>query len=496
MSIRALWIVPIVRQSTADLLQDNIIFTRYFPLIEKKVRSANGEAYISLPSPTEFSNVLLFELGFKDEEKFIQSRDTCQKVERKPVFEVTTPAGTVWPVVVVEQRGLLFCCLPLVPDNLTTSRPDLIQIPGVSLGFSLLCGLTDFLRQCPPSEVAQRSGDLHLYLNTAAPFGRISDVNCDTVMAKMYNKPSYLPRAQKQPSWKPVLHKGKNILYLALTENIRAIQFNKENTADTFDLYGSVSCKSDLEVALSDVTINLSYNSPESAIPMDNLLIHPCVQSADCSMLQRGETKAAPRRIRFTPPTEMFTLCHYTASGLKGPPIKAMYDMKMTDNRASLTIQLTLSDKVKNAFEYCEMQIPFHNRGIISSQDSSVSQGNTLISPDKKILVWNIGQKFPKSLNANLEATVVFTDAKSPSSFDDPFCTDQNAYAQLFFKIPDFTHSGCCIDSKSIQVSPSTKFKLNTVHEYLSAEYKVWNCNGDVLSSSVPKALLKQMADM
>lgn len=66
-------------------------------------------------------------------------------------------------------------------------------------------------------------------------------------------------------------------------------QFNKENTADTFDLYGSVSCKSDLEVALSDVTINLSYNSPESAIPMDNLLIHPCVQSADCSMLQRGK---------------------------------------------------------------------------------------------------------------------------------------------------------------------------------------------------------------
>lgn len=104
-----------------------------------------------------------------------------------------------------------------------------------------------------------------------------------------------------------------------------------------------------------------------------------------------------------------------------------------------------------------------------------------------------LGQKFPKSLNANLEATVVFTDAKSPSSFDDPFCTDQNTYAQvktcilylsifheiiylnhfsifnhyilcwqLFFKIPDFTHSGCCIDSKSIQVSPSTKFKLNT----------------------------------
>lgn len=37
------------------------------------------------------------------------------------------------------------------------------------------------------------------------------------LMLKLF---SYL----QQPSWKPVLHKGKNILYLALTENIRAIQ--------------------------------------------------------------------------------------------------------------------------------------------------------------------------------------------------------------------------------------------------------------------------------
>ncbi|XP_048731973.1 AP-5 complex subunit mu-1-like isoform X2 [Ostrea edulis] len=469
--------------------------TRQFPLVEKKARSSNGEDYISLPNPTEFSNALLFELGYRDEEKFIQKRDTCQRVDRKPVLEVATSLGTIWPVVVVEQRGLLLCCLPLVPENSST-RPDLIQIPGVSIGFSLLCGLADFLRQCPPTEVSQKSGDLHLYLNTSVPFGRISDVNCDTVMAKMYNRPSYLPKSRKQPSWKPVLHKGKNTLYLALTEHIRAVQFNKENVPDTFDLYGTVSCKSDLEVALSDITINLAYTSQESATPLDNLLIHPCVQSADCSMLQKGETKAAPRRIRFTPPTEMFTLCHYTAADIKELPIKAVYDMKMTDNKVSLTIHLTLSDRVKNAFEYCEMQIPFHNRGVIASQDSSVSQGSTIVSPDKKILVWNIGQKFSKSLTAALEATVVFTDTRSSGTLDDPFCKDQNAYAKLFFKIPDFTHSGCCIDSKSIQVSPSTKFKLNTVHEYMSGEYKVWNGNGDVLSSSVPTTLLEQPADL
>lgn len=44
----------------------------------------------------------------------------------------------------------------------------------------------------------------------------------------------------------------------------------------------------------------------------------------------------------------------------------------------------------------------FFFRGIISSQDSSVSQGNTLISPDKKILVWNIG-----TFNLNLYKTYI-----------------------------------------------------------------------------------------
>ena len=33
------------------------------------------------------------------------------------------------------------------------------------------------------------------------------------------------------------------------------------------------------------------------------------------------------------------------------------------------------------------------------------------------------------------------------------------------------------------------------VHEYLSAEYKIWNCNGNVLNSSAPVALLKHPTD-
>jgi hypothetical protein len=34
----------------------------------------------------------------------------------------------------------------------------------------------------------------------------------------------------------------------------------------------------------------------------------------------------------------------------------------------------------------------FYYRGVIASHDSAVSQGSTVVSPDKKILVWNIGK--------------------------------------------------------------------------------------------------------
>lgn len=42
---------------------------------------------------------------------------------------------------------------------------------------------------------------------------------------------------------------------------------------------------------------------------------------------------------------------------------------------------------------------------------------------------------------------------------------------------------------------PENVFNSILVHEYLSAEYKIWNCNGNVLNSSAPVALLKHPTD-
>ncbi|XP_046351242.1 AP-5 complex subunit mu-1-like [Haliotis rufescens] len=486
MSIRAIWVVKL--PSTNNKSPKNIFF-RKFPTVEKKTKQVEGSNYIAIPNSPQFLQQLLVETGLSQASgEFVGSRDQCSKQDEKPVFEVDTSSGRIWPFIVIEQQGVLYCCLVHVPQG-AHLRPNIIEIPSVSLGFSLLCGVAEYIRAATSQELPARLTELHNFLNEAAPFGAPRDTCCESIVAKLAGRPITLPKSQKQPAWKPLLHKGKGVIYLSVSEYIKAAQCEQGETHDSWDVYGSVSCRADLEGALSDITLNVSHQSDGDCVALDHLLIHPCVQSADSGIVDAAsmtQSHPPPRRLRFIPPTEMFILCQYSVTGLQELPIFGVYQMKCDAKIANLTVKLKLNNQVKNMFEYCEVQIPFFNRGSISMHDSSPSQGSVTLAPDKTILVWNVGQKFPsKTLEVTMSANIQFSGpALSPSSPEDRFCSGQSSYAQLYFKIPEFTQSGCCIDPRSIQVSPSAKFKLTTVREYLSTDYKIWNSYGDVLSTS------------
>lgn len=162
------------------------------------------------------------------------------------------------------------------------------------------------------------------------------------------------------------------------------------------------------------------------------------------------------------------------------------------DKSVTLLIQLKLNDNVKNNFEYCEVHIPFFNRGPVekiedvSMSPSSMSPVLTL-SPDKKKLVWNIGQKFPaRTPEVSLQATVSFQSDPTPDPQDDPFCVQQNAYVNIHFKVADFTLSGCTIDARSVSLYPSTKCKVTLAKELSASEYRIWNSHGDVKTGIAP----------
>ena len=47
----------------------------------------------------------------------------------------------------------------------------------------------------------------------------------------------------QQPAWRSAVYRGSSRLQLTVKEQIRAIQYDRPEVADVWDIYGSVLCK-------------------------------------------------------------------------------------------------------------------------------------------------------------------------------------------------------------------------------------------------------------
>lgn len=114
--------------------------------------------------------------------------------------------------------------------------------------------------------------------------------------------------------------------------------------------------------------------------------------------------------------------------------------------------------------------------------DMKVSSGQLDVSKEKNLLVWVLGQKFPKCREVTMEGRISFS-GPTPGPTD-PLCTELTAYIKLYFKVPDMTLSGCCVDQHSVQVYSSAKPRIVTSRELQSKEYFIWNSTGTAPVSS------------
>lgn len=495
MSLRGIWLFMF-----ADKDAQSVLFSRRFPTVERRaVLHQKGTSLTEIPSDVDLSYAVSNELGLRHRlgvapDEFDKDVDSCSKPEHKPVIEVKVKAGSLWPVVVIEKFGLVFTCIPLVESDLSDGNPPLVKLPGVTLGYSFLHSMVEFVGGWTSKEQLQaKANELHKFVCVAAPFGTPIDTNFTTIQALINNKDINIPQKGKQPAWKPVLHKGKQQLTLNVREEIRAAQHVKKEVQNECQHFGIISCKADME-GIPEITASITSSW------LDFLVVHPCVLEGDThvqppmfqpSQMLKGSELVA-RKLRFRPLTESFPLCHYSAKTPHGLPIQGIYQMQGDANSVQVSVQLKLSNKVKNLFEYCELHLPFFHRGPVVQVDSAgPSTGAILLSADKRQLVWDIGQKFPsKTLEVSLNATIHFGERKQQTGdqsqqdagfVEDFFCTGINSYAQVFFKIQDFTLSGCAIDPKSIVVYPAGKFKLNLTYEFSTLDYKIWNTNGDAV---------------
>eukprot|EP00062_Callorhinchus_milii_P008748 gi/632951770/ref/XP_007891483.1/ PREDICTED: AP-5 complex subunit mu-1 isoform X1 [Callorhinchus milii] len=494
MSLRALWLIGPEKGEAAAVVR----FSRRYPTVEKRAKVFNGGSYTEVPGDHVFLKALLIELGMTDSDKiFVEHRDSCCRINKTSVYEVPIGDGVLWPVLVITQHAMIYACLPLVEQSLVP-QPPLININGISPAFGLLSGLMALfnLVQRNESEISAKLTQLPVMLMHACPLGTPTDTDfglMQTLSGSFFpHSPSSSSQIQKQPSWKPGIYKGKPQVNVCITEQIRSMQYDKRDVTDIWQDYGTVTCKCDLEGIMPNVTISL--NLPTNGSPLQDILVHPCVSAVDSSILTSNSVDTddslfnGPYKFPFTPPLDVFKLCYYT-SQVPLPPILGFYQMKEEDQQVKISVHLKLHESVKNGFEYCEAHIPFFNRGPIVQNDCKVSYGQLEVSREKSLLVWVIGQKFPKSLEISLTGTMAFAGlgaVNHSSQITDPFCTGLTAYVKLYFRIPDYTLTGCCVDQHSVQVYSSAKPKIITSRELLSSEYYIWNSKGDAPVASRP----------
>ncbi|XP_004624877.1 AP-5 complex subunit mu-1 isoform X1 [Octodon degus] len=476
MALRGVWLV---RPEPGTALCGSVRFSRRYPTVEKRAKIFNGVSYVPVPEDGPFLKALLFELRLLDDDKdFVKRCDSCSRINKTSVYALAIGGEELWPVVAFLKNGMIYASVPLVEQTLSP-RPPLVSLSGISQGLQLLFGIQDFLSlgQKSDSELNTKLSQLPDLLLQACPFGTLLDANLQNFLDNI--NVASVTQPQKLPAWKAGTYKGKPQVSISITEKVKSMQYDKQDVADTWQVVGAVTCKCDLEGIMPNVTISLSL--PTNGSPLQDILVHPCVTSLDSAILTSNSIDvmddsafSGPYKFPFSPPLESFNLCYYT-SQVPVPPILGFYQIKEEDIQLKIAVNLKLHESVKNNFEFCEAHIPFYNRGPITHLEYKVSFGQLEIFREKGLLIWIIGQKFPKSMEINLSGTVTFGAKGHDKQPFDQICIGGTAYVKLHFRILDYTLTGCYADQHSVQVFASGKPKISTHRKLISSDYYIWN---------------------
>ncbi|KAG8449415.1 hypothetical protein GDO86_016168 [Hymenochirus boettgeri] len=472
MPIRGLWILD--HKNGQRVV---VRFSRRYPTVEKRAKAFNKTSYVSIPDDNDLMKALFLELGLTDDNKnFVEYRDNCSRINKTNVYTLSLLEGKLWPVLSIQKANFIYVCLPLV-EQLLIPPPPLITINSISEAFSLISGVITFINagQNIEAEISSKLTQLPVLITQACPLGSPIDTN----LFALHENVASIPASQthKTSAWKTSRQKGKAQIDVSIIEKVTSTQYDKGDDSDIWHVFGTVLCKCNLEAITPNVIVGL--NLPANGSPLQDILVHPCVTSVDSSMLISSSvaitddsTFNGPYKFPFIPPSDLFHLCYYT-SQVPVPPILGFYQMTENASQVQISVKLKLHESVKNGFEYCDAKIPFFNRGQIKHFEYKVSYGQLELSREKSILVWVIGQKFPKSLEISLTGTVTFSSERHINDPVDSICVGATAYVKLSFRIPDYSLTGCYADQQTVFSSP--KPKILTSRELISADYYIWN---------------------
>jgi len=463
----------------------SVVFKRSFAGIEKQFKHYVGEdGYRKIP--TNITQLLIDAIKLKTNQntKVTELYLDDVTIETPPVYDILHVKTS--PIVAFYKFGLIFSCV-MYDESLATAQ-SIISGAHV-LAYSMLENMATYLGTNNSIEEFQcKLLDLHKYVMVGLPYGVPIELNINTVlqMTSTVQVNSIVPKV-KSPAWRPVSHKGKQLLNLSIVESVSALLFDKEDIENTCEIYGSITCKADVEES-PEIIVQLI--GPIESGTLNQMVYHPCVQVVDdiAPVMKRAgndnkiyEMESGSRKIRFCPPPQEFSLCHYKAKiDLDELPIHCFYQMKGDEQSLFILIQIKLNKKMKNTFEKFEVFIPFFNRGPISSINVVQQSNNVVTYNNRAGLIWNLGNKIASKTNdACLEATIKFDATKSSVLIDDQL-VHLNSYVMLNWRMTGFTYSSLMCDQKLVELYPNSKVKINSVMEFKTVEYKVWNSHGDI----------------
>ncbi|XP_023725385.1 AP-5 complex subunit mu-1 isoform X2 [Cryptotermes secundus] len=458
-------------------------YTRHFSIVEACSKSVCGDAYIGIPSDESFVKALRTEVALIDAGTFVESRDSANKPILYPTFEIVLKENkSLWPVVVLENQGLLYCALPLIQQEVVTQKDKaditLADLPGVSLAVEALNGLV----QCAPLTSSMTSLNtaltmqVHQFVNTCMSFGRVTCSN-PFLVSQLINPSG---KGKAKPLWNPVPHKAKSQVIIHIKEEVRCMQFNHNEVRDAMDVYGSVTCKSEVEGTAPEICITLIQpGGNDQNINGGGLTVSSAVSSI--------EYTATTSRLRFRPCNNQ-PLCHYTLPHLTKPPIYGEFKLRLNKSLVTVYLQLQLQAGIRNHFQQLEAHIPFYGLQVSIVKPSS-SVGSVSVQSGST-LVWNVGSKFPtKLLNATLSTVCKLRRKIDSSAEQEVGGKDMNGWEQftsscalVLFKMADYTYSGTRVDPQSIMVSSAPKVRCTVTTECVSSQYKIWNSEAEVPS--------------
>lgn len=384
MSIRVIWILSLPKRS--------VLYVKTFPLVEGRARKLSLHPVPSIQSGEDEGNLvdsILHSLGLSVSSASIQRREIVRN--QVPAIELSFKSSTLWPVLVSEQGGLLFCCLPLINN---TESKELIDNLEISLAFAFLQKLMSFCTH------ESQFLNLEYFFTSTAPLGRF--VSGDTVDI-----------ASLKPGSSGGVGGSDNDDIISVIISERVSLEEKQEV-----VYGSLSLQPRLKKVKSD-SISMTLNSV-SLSSLDVILPSEVIKTSSTSLSVN----------RITPWT-----VHYKAKQSSFPDstiqreqrlIFCDYRVNKVDGQANtyrLVLKISLN-RLEGKFKVVKCLISWrttsHTTRVLHSE---CNVGNLTSSPAGGGFLWILGSKIPKPRSSPpASLTVDILCPSGPLDISTPAC--------------------------------------------------------------------------